>query len=89
MADPLAIDDIQINEPISMHAMNKLLDNKPSVATANPAGGPRSSSKILVRNLNFFYGRYQALHDINLEVPERRVTAFIGQIGRASCRERV
>ena len=64
-----------------MHAMNKLLNNTPSVVTTNPAGGTRSASKILVRNLNFYYGRYKALHDISLEVPERRVTAFIGPSG--------
>jgi phosphate transport system ATP-binding protein len=81
VADPLAIDDIQIKEPISMHAMNKLLNTKRPVTTSNPAGGTRSTGKIQVRNLNFFYGRYQALHDINLEVPERRVTAFIGPSG--------
>lgn len=68
-------------EPIPMHAMNKLLNNTPSVVMTNPAGGTRSASKILVRNLNFYYGRYKALHDISLEVPERRVTAFIGPSG--------
>lgn len=61
--------------------MNKLLNNTPSVVMTNPAGGTRSASKILVRNLNFYYGRYKALHDISLEVPERRVTAFIGPSG--------
>ena len=34
-----------------------------------------------VANLNFFYGRQQALKDINLIVPNRRVTAFIGPSG--------
>jgi len=81
VADTLAIDDIQKKEPIPMHAMNKLLNNTPSVVMTNPAGGTRSASKILVRNLNFYYGRYKALHDISLEVPERRVTAFIGPSG--------
>jgi phosphate transport system ATP-binding protein len=76
-----AIVDVQNKELISMHALNKLLNNKPSVATTGPVGGTRSPGKIMVRNLNFFYGRYQALHDINLEVPERRVTAFIGPSG--------
>ena len=32
-------------------------------------------------NLNFFYGTFQALHDINLEVPEKRITALIGPSG--------
>jgi phosphate transport system ATP-binding protein len=64
-----------------MHAMNKLFNNKRTVVTADPLIGTRSASKILVRNLNFYYGRYKALHDISLEVPERRVTAFIGPSG--------
>ena len=38
-------------------------------------------SKIVVRDLNFHYGRLQALFDISLEIPEKRVTAFIGPSG--------
>jgi phosphate transport system ATP-binding protein len=34
-----------------------------------------------IRNLNFFYGNYQGLKDINLDVEERKVTAFIGPSG--------
>jgi len=34
-----------------------------------------------VENLNLWYGETQALFDINLSVPERRVTAFIGPSG--------
>jgi phosphate transport system ATP-binding protein len=37
--------------------------------------------KLQVRDLNFFYGAYQALHDISLDVPEKKVTAFIGPSG--------
>ena len=37
--------------------------------------------KIVVKNLNFYYGKYQALHDINLQIAERKVTAFIGPSG--------
>lgn len=37
--------------------------------------------KISVRNLNFFYGRSQALFDVSLEIRERVVTAFIGPSG--------
>jgi phosphate transport system ATP-binding protein len=40
-----------------------------------------SSSKIAVRDLNFYYGRAQALYEINLEIRERVVTAFIGPSG--------
>src|SRR6185369_7674920 len=38
-------------------------------------------AKISVRNLNFYYGRFHALKNINLEIPEKRVTAFIGPSG--------
>jgi phosphate transport system ATP-binding protein len=39
------------------------------------------ATKITVRDLNFYYGRAQALHNISLEVPERVVMAFIGPSG--------
>ena len=32
-----------------------------------------SKAKVAVRNLDFFYGRVQALHDIAIEIPERIV----------------
>jgi phosphate transport system ATP-binding protein len=38
-------------------------------------------SKISVRNLNFYYGRFHALKGINLDIPEKKVTAFIGPSG--------
>jgi phosphate transport system ATP-binding protein len=37
--------------------------------------------KIAVRDLNFFYGSFKALKGINLDIPERKVTAFIGPSG--------
>ena len=37
--------------------------------------------KIEAHDFNFFYGQKQALFDINLTIPERRVTAFIGPSG--------
>ena len=38
-------------------------------------------TKISVRHLDFFYGSNKALIDINLEIPENQVTAFIGPSG--------
>lgn len=38
-------------------------------------------AKLTVSHLNFYYGKYHALKDINLEIPEKRVTAFIGPSG--------
>lgn len=36
---------------------------------------------IEVRDFNLFYGQKQALHKINLTIPEKKVTAFIGPSG--------
>ena len=41
----------------------------------------REKSKISVKNLNFYYGKFHALKNINLEIPEHKVTAFIGPSG--------
>jgi phosphate transport system ATP-binding protein len=38
-------------------------------------------SKIAVRDLNFYYGSFHALKRINLDIPEKKVTAFIGPSG--------
>jgi phosphate transport system ATP-binding protein len=38
-------------------------------------------AKLSVRGLDFYYGAFQALKNINLDIPERKVTAFIGPSG--------
>ena len=40
-----------------------------------------STPKLIVRDLNFYYGADRALKDINLVIPEKMVTAFIGPSG--------
>jgi len=40
-----------------------------------------TTPKLIVKNLNFFYGTERALKDINLTIPEKMVTAFIGPSG--------
>ncbi len=40
-----------------------------------------SETHIQVKNLNVFYGREQALKDINLAIPARKITAIIGPSG--------
>ncbi|SMB27428.1 phosphate transporter subunit; ATP-binding component of ABC superfamily [Sterolibacterium denitrificans] len=37
--------------------------------------------KLAVRDLNFYYGKFHALKDINLDIPQHKVTAFIGPSG--------
>ena len=50
-------------------------------AIAQPAAETLTPPKVTVRNLDFFYGAFHALKRVNLEIPEKRVTAFIGPSG--------
>ena len=34
-----------------------------------------------MRNLEFYYGQYHALHTVNIDIPELKVTAIIGPSG--------
>jgi phosphate transport system ATP-binding protein len=52
-----------------------------ALPAAREAAGTDAGAKITVERLNFYYGRTQALHDITLAIPERRVTALIGPSG--------
>lgn len=36
---------------------------------------------IQTKNLNFFYGKFQGLKDVDLDIAEKKVTAFIGPSG--------
>ena len=51
--------------------------------TAEPSVKPTGMGalKIRVKSLNFFYGPRQALHDITLDMPDRKITALIGPSG--------
>ena len=40
-----------------------------------------TKTKISVKDLNFYYGKFHALKNINLEIPANKVTAFIGPSG--------
>jgi phosphate transport system ATP-binding protein len=55
----------------------QIRDHRPAVGVGQVGG----KAKVSVRDLNFFYGRVQALHNISLEIPERIVMAFIGPSG--------
>src|SRR5690349_3633310 len=37
--------------------------------------------KLSAKHLNFFYGSFQALHDISLDIAPNKITAFIGPSG--------
>jgi phosphate transport system ATP-binding protein len=41
----------------------------------------QNNTKVHVEDVNFFYGLTQALFDINIDIPEKQVTALIGPSG--------
>lgn len=47
----------------------------------NPMGDNSTDSKIQVRDLNFYYGKFHALKNISLDIAKNQVTAFIGPSG--------
>jgi phosphate transport system ATP-binding protein len=48
---------------------------------ANVSSNTQAVNAIEIKNLNFFYGSFQGLKNINLNILERKVTAFIGPSG--------
>jgi phosphate transport system ATP-binding protein len=57
-------------------------ENGVPFTTSKPADSPASAQlRMQVRKLNFFYGKVQALREINLDVAANRITALIGPSG--------
>jgi phosphate transport system ATP-binding protein len=53
----------------------------PTVADRSADDGRKLVAKMLVRNLDFYYGDNRALKSINVSLYDRKVTAFIGPSG--------
>ena len=51
------------------------------MTTATTTATVSAPPKLAVRDLNFYYGNFHALKGINLDIPEKKVTAFIGPSG--------
>lgn len=51
-----------------------LLEKKDSVRQVENA-------RLDIRDLSFYYGKFKALHNINMQIPDKKVTAFIGPSG--------
>ena len=41
----------------------------------------KNQAKFSVQNLNLYYGDFHALKDVDMEIPEHEITAFIGPSG--------
>jgi len=50
-------------------------------AAVQASAATATRPKMSVRDLNFYYGKFQALKNVNLDIAEKKVTAFIGPSG--------
>jgi phosphate transport system ATP-binding protein len=57
------------------------LKNEQTAASAPPGAPAPQSAKMRALNVDFFYGGFQALHNISLVFPPNRITALIGPSG--------
>src|ERR1700683_547585 len=64
---------------MSPDAINDI-SKESAVAPPNPAPAG-DAPKLRSTGLNFYYGSFQALHGISLDVHSNKVTAFIGPSG--------
>jgi phosphate transport system ATP-binding protein len=64
-----------------MFDLNKIDSQGGSVETTNQQSGQAAINALEVRDLNFYYGSFQGLKNINLDIEQGKVTAFIGPSG--------
>ena len=61
--------------------------SRPMIHTATRGNGEAKvaaadlKAKLQIRNLNFYYGGFHAIKNVTMDIPERKVTAFIGPSG--------
>ncbi len=65
----------------SMFDLNKIDSQGGKVEITNQQSEQGAVNALEVRNLNFFYGAFQGLKNINLDIEQGKVTAFIGPSG--------
>jgi len=66
---------------ISTRMVEPLVGFPPGVQKPQHNNLQKIKSKIEISELNVYYGRFRALTDINLEIPESKITSIIGPSG--------
>ncbi len=57
------------------------MTDRPKAADFSDANAKEVKKSIEIKNLNFYYGDFQGLKNVNLTIHEKKVTAFIGPSG--------
>jgi phosphate transport system ATP-binding protein len=65
----------------TMFDLNRVDSQGGMMEEVNTLSDQKAINAIEVRDLNFFYGSFQGLKDINLDIEQGKVTAFIGPSG--------
>lgn len=65
----------------TMFDLNRIDGQGGSMEATNQNEGQKAVNALEVRNLNFYYGAFQGLKNINLDIEQGKVTAFIGPSG--------
>jgi phosphate transport system ATP-binding protein len=65
----------------TMFDLNQIDSQGGKVETTDQQSEQAAINALEVRNLNFFYGAFQGLKNINLDIEQGKVTAFIGPSG--------
>ena len=81
MSKMSGIDSESLNMSDSKEPSNNKSGTTTVISGVRGRAARKHAAKISVKNLSFYYGRHQALHDITLDLPEKQVTAFIGPSG--------
>src|SRR5258708_34058028 len=71
----------RINEPVALSPVplpNPAPDHEPSAA-AEPA-----ATKVSIRSLHSYYGKFLAVRNVNLDIAEGQITAIIGPTRRGT-----
>lgn len=74
--------DVQTRTPYDNEAgLAPVIETQPTIESDDTLTAALPDAKIQIRDLNFYYGNNQALKDISIDIPDKKVTAFIGPSG--------
>ncbi len=59
----------------------QIINPAASLPTEPPVSKTLASNKLSARDIDFYYGSFQALHGISLDIVSNKITAFIGPSG--------
>ena len=75
--DSTAVSTKKTQPPVSA----PVVEGQPQTAASSATDEETPAAKMQIRDLNFYYGDFKALKNISIDIPHKKVTAFIGPSG--------